>query len=460
MDRNLHYNVVVIGGGPAGAVAAIAAARQGVKVLLVEQNGYLGGMLTGAGVGPQMTFHAGNTQVVRGIPDEIISRLQELGLSPGHMEDFVGYASSVTPFDAEGMKLILETMAAEAGVQLLYHTVYTGCAVENGSITKVKLYSKSGFFDVTADVFLDCSADADLATHAGVSSVYGRESDNLAQPMTMNIKVTNVDREKVMAYVKSNQNDMLSTIPFDRLELIPRTGIQGAYAVIKSAKTKGEFDVDRDMVLCFETNNPGEFILNMSRIVRKSAIDPFQLTEAEMEGRRQAHLIVAFMRKYIPGFEYCRIVSTGPSIGIRESRKINGCYKLTAEDLLDNRMFSDAIAMGGYPIDIHSPDGAAMKHRFLKTGSWYSIPYRCLITNEVNNLIVAGRCISTTHEACAAIRVTPIVMAIGQAAGTAAAQSVLSGQFANQLDTEMLRKTLKKNGAFLEEYINDFTSPS
>ncbi len=457
MNTELHYNVVVIGGGPAGTVAAIAAARQGVTVLLVEQSGYLGGMLTGAGVGPQMTFHAGDTQVVRGIPDEIISRLQELGLSPGHMEDFVGYASSVTPFDVEGMKLILETMATEAGVQLLYHTVYTGCIVEDGILTKVKLYSKGGFFEVTADVFLDCSADADLATHAGVSSVYGRESDHLAQPMTMNVKVTNVDREKVMAYVKSNQNDMLSTIPFERLELIPRTGIQGAYAVIKSAKAKGEFDIDRDMVLCFETNNPGEFILNMSRIVRKSAIDPFQLTEAEIEGRRQAHLIVDFMRKHIPGFENCRIVSTGPSIGIRESRKINGCYKLTAEDLLDNRMFSDAIAMGGYPIDIHSPDGAAMKHRFLEKGSWYSIPYRALITDEVKNLIVAGRCISATHEACAAIRVTPIVMAIGQAAGTAAAQSVLSGQSANRLDTEMLRDTLKQKGVFLEEYINKCT---
>lgn len=457
MNTELHYNVVVIGGGPAGTVAAIAAARQGVTVLLVEQSGYLGGMLTGAGVGPQMTFHAGDTQVVRGIPDEIISRLQELGLSPGHMEDFVGYASSVTPFDVEGMKLILETMATEAGVQLLYHTVYTGCTVEDGILTKVKLYSKGGFFEVTADVFLDCSADADLATHAGVSSVYGRESDHLAQPMTMNIKVANVDREKVMAYVKSNQNDMLSTIPFERLELIPRTGIQGAYAVIKSAKAKGEFDIDRDMVLCFETNNPGEFILNMSRIVRKSAIDPFQLTEAEIEGRRQAHLIVDFMRKHIPGFENCRIVSTGPSIGIRESRKINGCYKLTAEDLLDNRMFSDAIAMGGYPIDIHSPDGAAMKHRFLEKGSWYSIPFRALITNEVKNLIVAGRCISATYEACAAIRVTPIVMAIGQAAGTAAAQSVLSGQSANRLDTEMLRDTLKQKGVFLEEYINKCT---
>lgn len=453
MENILHYNVVVIGGGPAGTVAAIAAARQGVSVLLVEQNGYLGGMLTCAGVGPQMTFHAGSTQVVRGIPDEIICRLQELGLSPGHMEDFVGYASSITPFDAEGMKLILETLALESGVQLLYHTVYTGCTVEKGRITKVKLYSKNGFFDVTADVFLDCSADADLATHAGVSSVYGRDSDNLAQPMTMNIKVANVDREEVTAFVKSNQNDMLATIPFDHLDQIPRTGIQGAYSLIKAAKANGEFDVDRDMVLCFETNNPGEFILNMSRVIRKSAVDPFQLTEAEIEGRKQAHQIVAFMRNHIPGFKNCLIVSTGPNIGIRESRKINGCYKLTAEDLLDNRMFSDAIAMGGYPIDIHSPDGATMKHRFLKPGSWYSVPYRSLIVNEVENLIVAGRCISTTHEACAAIRVTPIVMAIGQAAGTAAAQSVLSSQPANTLDTDILRDTLKKNDAFLEEYI-------
>lgn len=453
MENILHYNVVVIGGGPAGTVAAIASARQGVSVLLVEQNGYLGGMLTCAGVGPQMTFHAGSTQIVRGIPDEIICRLQELGLSPGHMEDFVGYASSITPFDAEGMKLILETLALESGVQLLYHTVYTGCTVEKGRITKVKLYSKNGFFDVTADVFLDCSADADLATHAGVSSVYGRDSDNLAQPMTMNIKVANVDREEVTAFVKSNQNDMLATIPFDHLDQIPRTGIQGAYSLIKAAKANGEFDVDRDMVLCFETNNPGEFILNMSRVVRKSAVDPFQLTEAEIEGRKQAHQIVAFMRNHIPGFKNCLIVSTGPNIGIRESRKINGCYKLTAEDLLDNRMFSDAIAMGGYPIDIHSPDGATMKHRFLKPGSWYSVPYRSLIVNEVENLIVAGRCISTTHEACAAIRVTPIVMAIGQAAGTAAAQSVLSSQPANTLDTDILRDTLKKNDAFLEEYI-------
>lgn len=452
MMRDLNYDVVVIGGGPAGAVAAIAAARQGAKTLLVEQYGYLGGMLTVAGVGPQMTFHAGKTQVVRGIADEIISRLKEMELSPGHMEDCVGYASSITPFDAEGMKYILETMALEAGVRLLYHTVFTGCAVEEGKITSVNLYSKNGFFTVTAKVFLDCSADADLATRAGATAIYGRESDNLAQPMTMNVKVSGVDRDRMIAYVQECRGDMLATVPFDDLAELPRTGIQGSYSLIIKAKEAGEFPIDRNMVLCFETNTPGEFILNMSRVTYKSAVDPFDLTDAEIEGRRQARQIVAFMKKYIPGFEDCRLVSTGPHIGIRESRKINGKYKITAEDLLSNKMFPDAIAMGGYPIDIHSPDGAAMKHCFLTPGSWYSVPYGALVTNEVKNLIVAGRCISATHEACAAVRVTPIVMAIGQAAGTAAAQSAKSGEEANALDTDALRESLKAQGVFLEEY--------
>ena len=452
MKQNLTYDVVIIGGGPAGTVAAIASARCGAKTLLVEQNGYLGGMLTMAGTGPQMTFHAGSTQVVQGIAEEIVARLVKEGFSPGHMEDFVGYASSVTPFDAEGMKLILETMVKEAGADLLYHTVYTGCEWEDRKIRKVHLYGKQGFFDVSASVFIDASADADLATHAGIGSVYGREEDHLAQPMTMNIKVSNVNRDKMIEYIKNNSGDMLETIPFERLQLIPRSGMQGAYSVIRMAKEKGEFPIDRDMVLCFETNNPGEYILNMSRIIKKSALDSFDLTEAEIEGRKQAHAIVAFMRNYIPGFEHAVIVTTGPHIGIRESRKINGAYRLTASDLLENKMFEDAIAMGGYPIDIHSPDGGTMEHHYLKKGSWYSIPYRCLYTNELDNLLVAGRCISATHEACAAVRVTPILMAISEGAGTAAAIAAKQGIGVAAIDVAQLQNLLKDHGAFLESY--------
>ncbi|MBW4845601.1 MAG: FAD-dependent oxidoreductase [Lachnospiraceae bacterium] len=452
MKQNLTYDVVIIGGGPAGTVAAIASARCGAKTLLVEQNGYLGGMLTMAGTGPQMTFHAGSTQVVQGIAEEIVARLVKEGFSPGHMEDFVGYASSVTPFDAEGMKLILETMVKEAGADLLYHTVYTGCEWEDRKIRKVRLYGKQGFFDVSASVFIDASADADLATHAGIGSVYGREEDHLAQPMTMNIKVSNVNRDKMIEYIKNNSGDMLETIPFERLQLIPRSGMQGAYSIIRMAKEKGEFPIDRDMVLCFETNNPGEYILNMSRIIKKSALDSFDLTEAEIEGRKQAHAIVAFMRNYIPGFEHAVIVTTGPHIGIRESRKINGAYRLTASDLLENKMFEDAIAMGGYPIDIHSPDGGTMEHHYLKKGSWYSIPYRCLYTNELDNLLVAGRCISATHEACAAVRVTPILMAISEGAGTAAAIAAKQGIGVAAIDVAQLQNLLKDHGAFLEPY--------
>lgn len=450
MKQDLNYDVVIIGGGPAGTAAAIASARNGARTLLVEQNGCLGGMLTMAGTGPQMTFHAGSTQVVRGIAEEIVERLVKEGFSPGHMEDFVGYASSITPFDAEGMKLVLETMVRESGADLLYHTVYTGCEREGRKITGVHLYGKQGFFTVTGSVFIDASADGDLATHAGVESVYGREEDHLAQPMTMNIKVRNVDRERVIEYVKGHSDDMLSTIPFDRLELIPRSGVQGAYSVVRKAREAGEFPIDRDMVLCFETNNLGEYILNMSRIVKRSAVDSFDLTEAEIEGRRQAHIIVNFMKKYIPGFEQAVIVSTGPHIGVRESRKINGVYKLTATDLLQNKMFEDAIAMGGYPIDIHSPDGGTMEHHYLKEGSWYSIPYRCLYTNELDNLLVTGRCMSATHEACAAVRVTPILMAISEGAGTAAALAAGQGISVAAIDVVQLRETLKAGGAFLE----------
>lgn len=452
MEKSLDYDVVVVGGGPAGSVAAIAAARHGAHVLLVEQYGYLGGMLTAGGVGPQMTYHAGDTQVVRGIAQEIVDRMVEAGMSPGHMTDFVGYASSVTPFDAEGLKVVLEQMALEAGVELLYHTIYTGCEVEDGSVRSLRLFSEGGFFTVRGRVVIDASADADVATDAGVPSCYGRPSDHLAQPMTMNLRVGGVDRDELIAYVQNERDDMLATVPFDELRVIPRSGVQGAYSKIRAARETGELTIDRDQVLCFETNTLGEYIVNMSRVVKESSVDPFGLTRAEVEGRRQAWEIFHFLQRHIPGFEQSHVVSTGPNIGVRESRKIEGAYTLTADDLIGNVMFDDAIAMGGYPIDVHSPDGAATTHRFLKPGSWYSIPYRVTYAPQVKNLLVAGRCVSATHEALAAIRVTPIVQAVAQAVGTAAALAATGNVPVSEVDVDALRSTLVADGAFLKPY--------
>jgi hypothetical protein len=451
MNGKLAYDVIIIGGGPAGAMAAIAAGRNGARTLLVEQYGYLGGMLTAGGTGPQMTYHAGDVQVVEGIPGELIRRMQQEGFSPGHMEDFAGYTYTVTPFDAEGLKLVLEKMVLEAEADLLYHTVYTGCELNGGSISKVKLYAKNGFFDASASVYIDASADADLAVHAGVSTVFGRESDNMAQPMTMNMKVYGVDRERLIKFVQDHRADMLPTIPFDRLEIIPRTGLQGGYSVIQKAKDEGRFHVDRAHFLCFETNNPGEFIINMSRIIKRSAVDAVDLTAAEIEGRKQCFEILAVLRHDVPGFENCKLLSIGPNIGVRESRKINGVYKLTADDLLSNTMFDDAVAMAGYPIDIHPVDGKEVTYRELKKGSWYSFPYRSMITAEIKNLIVSGRCVSVTHEALGTIRVTPMVMALGQAAGTAAALARNDGDVKN-INIKTLRETLIKDGAFLKPW--------
>ena len=447
-----NFDLIVIGGGPAGAMAAIAAGRNGAKTLLVEQCGCLGGALTSCGTGPQMTFHAGKRQVIEGMPGEFVRRMVKEGFSPGHMEDFVGYASSVTPFDAEGMKLVLENMVLESGAELLYHTVYTGCYAQDGKISAVKLFSKNGFFDASAKIYVDASADADLAVHAGVSAQFGREQDGLAQPMTMNMKLYNVDREKVIDYILRDKDDMLHTIPFERLREIPRTGLQGGYSIVQKAKDAGKFTIDRNQLLCFETNNCGEFIVNMSRIIKKSGVDPFDLSAAEIEGRRQCFELFRFLRENIPGFENSVIHSTGPNIGIRESRRIHGVYTLTAEDLLANVMFDDAVAMAGYPIDIHSPDGGQTNHAFLKAGSWYSVPYRSLISREIQNMIVAGRCLSASHEALAAVRVTPLVMAMGQAAGTAAALAAKTGTAVQDIDIRALRETLMKDGAFLEPY--------
>jgi len=449
--KKLSYDVVVIGGGPAGTVAAIASARGGAKTILIEQNGYLGGALTACGTGPQMTYHAGKKQVVCGIPQEMEAEMVCRGFSTGHIPDAVGFCSSTTAFDPEGMKIVWEDMAQEAGVVLMYHTVFTGCTVENGKISSATVYTKGGFYELSAGVFIDASADADLATAAGVTSVYGREEDHLAQPMTMNFHVYGVDRDKVCDYVLNNLDDMARYTPRNLREL-PHYDISGAFSRVQAAKDAGEFHIDRDTVLCFETNTQGEYVVNMTRIPKHSAVDPFELTAAEIEGRKQVQEVLHFLRNYIPGFEHCQLAFSGPNIGIRESRKIDGVYKLTAEDLTDNVMFPDAIAMGGYPIDVHSPDGGNTVHKFLKPGSWYSIPYRSLIADKIENLVVAGRCLSATHVACSAVRVTPVLMGIAQAAGTAAAQSITTGQPANKLDTDQLRTTLKANGAFLDEY--------
>ena len=458
-EASADYDVVIIGGGVSGSVSAIAAARCGSRVLLVEEHGFLGGSLTAMGVGPMMSFHnSAGRQVVRGIPDEIIGRLKARGASLGHIADTTTYCSTVTPFDSEELKIELETMIDEAGAQLLYHTQLAAAEVVDGRITQVVLCNKAGLAAVRAKVFVDATGDGDLAVRAGAPFVFGREDDGAAQPMTMNLKLANVDTEVVRAYALANPGDFLwhphgPEEGLRRLRHSPRLSLAGFLGAWCAARQRGEMDVPRDHVLFFETPVPGVVVVNTSRVVGLDATDPFQLSRAEMIGRRQCLQIYQFLRAHAPGFAQAVRMDTAAKIGVRETRHIKGHYLLTTEDVIGGRAFDDAVALGGYPIDIHSPGSETTTTIHLKADTAYQIPLRCLLVGRPENLIVVGRCISATHEAAAAIRVTPIAMAIGQAGGVTAAEAARRSVTPEQVPFAAIRERLLAQGAQLPEAI-------
>lgn len=451
MESMQKYDVVVMGGGISGAMAAVAASSSGARTLIVESHGFLGGTLTANGVGPMMTFHAGEKLAIQGFTDQLIERLKRLGKSPGHIFDTVGFTYSVTPFDAEAMKHELELMVTESGGEILYHTMLAGVKTENGRIVSITVCNKSGLSEIEGTVFIDGTGDGDLSVGAGAEFTKGRESDGAMQPMTLKMKMYNVDIPKVKEYIHAHPEDFpLYNGDTSIIEKAPRLSVGGFDSLFKEAKAKGEISIPRENILFFETNNPGEVIMNTTRILGHDATDAMSLSRAEMVGRKQCRELELFVRKYIPGFENAVVESTGPNIGVRGSRQIKGVYTLTAEDLMEQRLFEDAIAHSGYPIDIHSPDGEGTKHQKLEWGGMYSIPYSCMITESVRNLIVIGRCISATFEAQAAMRTTPTTGAIGHAGGVAAALAAKNGIDVQDVNIKEVQQLLKEQGAYLE----------
>lgn len=444
-----QYDIIVVGGGISGAMAAIAAARCGGAVLVVEQYGFLGGMLTAAGVGPMMTFHAGEEQVIQGLTGELIERLVARGKSPGHIFDTTGYTYTVTPFDAEAMKQELEAMLLDAGGELLFHTMMADASVEGGIVTGITVCNKGGLSDLTAKVYVDATGDADLAFRAGVECTKGRACDNVCQPMTMNMRMVNVEIEAIKQYVHEHPEEFPGLKgDASMVNRAPRLSLGGFVSHVVEAEAHGDLSFKRGSVLFFETNTTGEVIVNMSRMLGFDATDPKSLSWAEVEGRRQVREIEAFLRARVPGFQNAVLVSSGPAVGVRSSRQIKGMYTLTVEDVLSSRIFDDAIAHSGYPVDIHNPDmGVEYKH--LCSGEIYSIPYRCLVNARVCNLVTVGRCISATFEAQSAIRITPTVGAIGHAGGVAAYLVARDNVAAVNISIGELQEVLKRQGAYL-----------
>jgi hypothetical protein len=440
------YDIVVVGGGPAGINAAIAAGRKKKKVLLIERHGFLGGMSTIASVYPWMTFHTENgTQVIKGIAEEIVQKLKDRGASPGHLRDTCGFVYSVTPYDPEVYKVLAVELLQDAGVDLLVHSFVDHLTVENDRITAIEITSKSGRMKIQAEQFIDASGDADLAFLSGAPTLKGRDGDQKTQPLTMKFRMRGVDLDKIKEHMLNHQDNFFKKTPFDELPDLPLTAVQGFYKEWKEAK----LPINRDQVLFFAGPAKDEVLVNMTRVQDLDGTRIEDLTKAEFEGRKQVLMIADFLVKWIPGFEEASISSTGAQIGIRESRRIEGEYILTKEDVTAGKAFEDVISKSGYPIDIHAPSGNGMEIAWVEGDGSFDIPYRTLVPKKINNLLVAGRCISTTHEALATTRLTPSAMAVGQAAGTAASLALETKCSPREIDVKRLQEMLVEDGMVL-----------
>ncbi|MBE7033714.1 MAG: FAD-dependent oxidoreductase [Ruminococcaceae bacterium] len=453
IDAKKEFNteVLVIGGGPAGVCAAISAARMGVKTLLVEQGGFSGGMATRGLVGPFMTCYdaEGKEMIIRGIFEEIVDRMVERGYAIHPSEVMGGTAFTswikighdhVTPFEAEGLKLILDEMLQEANVSILYHTSFLQPVIEQDTIKGAYVSSKAGIQLINAKVIIDCTGDGDVAARSGVPFEMGNEELGLIQPATMFYHISNVDSDKVEADIQANINN------FYRKDGV---NYRSLHWRVSEARENGDWTLDRVSIGLFRMPKKDEWCVNTSRIMGVDSTDNESLTKAEIEGRKQADEITRFFRKYVPGCEDARIKSTASHVGIRESRHIAGEYRLTADDLLQAKVPYDTVFIAANSVDVHGRFGPKSNEYVPISGKYYGVPYRSLVPKKIENLLIAGRCVSADSTAAGAIRVMPPCMAMGQAAGTAAALTVKSNCTVRECDVKLLQNTLVENGACL-----------
>jgi hypothetical protein len=451
-DDLMQTDVLVCGGGPAGVCAAIAAARNGAGVLLVERGNCLGGMATRGLVGPFMTCYdkSGTTQIIRGLFGEIVERLVARGGAIHPREVFGGTAFTswikvghdhCTPFEPEALQLLLDEMCAEAGVKVLFHADFAEPLQDGARIVGARLFTKAGMRDVRAKVVIDATGDADVAFRAGAPTEFGDEASGRVQPASMFFRIGNCDLAAITADIEAHKND------FYRKDGVNYRSLHWRVA---EARAAGDWTLDRVSIGLFRGVKEDEWSINTSRIMGVDSTNPESWSAAEAEGRRQVDQIFRFFKKYVPGCANARLLCSGSTLGIRESRRIVGEYRLTAEDCIEGRVPEDSILLASNSVDVHGRFGP-MSNEYvpIKNGNWYGVPYRSLVPLKVDNLLVAGRCLSADAEAAGAVRVMPPSMAMGEAAGTAAALCARGGTAPRNLDPAMLAASLKAQGAFL-----------
>jgi len=367
-------------------------------------------------VHPFMPFHErGSGRLASGgLFLELLHRIHEVGgsdrpESSWYMEEF--------------MKLVLDRMVKEAGVKVLFHALLTDVDYAAGEVKSITVGTVSGNMKIRAKYFIDATGNGDLSAFAGLPYKLGRDEDSLCQPMTLNFRLTNVDWSR-----------------------IDRESMQALY---KQFRAEGKIRNPRENILIFRMPIGNIMHLNTTRIVGKNPVDVFEYGESEMEAREQVYEMYRFMKDNIPGLEDCGLIMSAPELGIRESRRICGEYEITEEDLVETRKFDDRIARGTYDIDIHNPAGTGTYIRHIPDNDYYTIPYRAIVPKDTKNILVAGRPISSTHEAHSSFRIMPITTCIGEAAGAACALAAKKDCGTMDISVKELQDLLTGYGALV-----------
>lgn len=442
-DVRKETDVLVIGGGPSGIMAALAAAEDGLNVMLIESRSFVGGNMT---IGlPILGFlgQKGN-QIIKGLPQKLIDRLKAVQASSEHRP--CPLHMSLTLVEPEAVKTVALQMLVESKVEILFYTFCAGVVMEGDELKGVIIESKAGREVILAKTIVDCSGDADIAYRAGVPCEYGNEQGGV-QPPTLMFCLGGVDTDKLRTSIAEEPRTYLTDfIPSEYFGQNNQFVLVGLRNQLNKAREAG-LDITVERTILITGLRKGEVWVNMTRVNGVNGTDPGSLTYGEIEGRKQIHDIQKYLIDYVPGFENAYFLKTAPFLGIRETRRIQGQYTMTREDILTCRLFDDAIAVASYPLDIHHPQGGGCTLEWC--GDCYDIPYRSLIPQKVKNLIVAGRCISATHEAMSAIRVMAPCMAMGEAAGRAAKMAIRQGIQPADIDVKSLQQELLEKGAYL-----------
>lgn len=429
----MKVDVVVAGGGPAGVAAAVASARMGADTILIEHEGYLGGMGTKGGVPAYGPFFDEGDPVIGGIGLEILNTLKKNDMIPKQAPKTKWYA-----IDSERLKLVLDDITTDSNVKLLFHTDVIGVKCENGHIKNVECFNKSGRFNIEANIFIDCTGDGDLAVMAGAEYEYGDREGNV-QAATLCFKVANFDTGRFLTYMNEEGEDGNLSKASER------------------ARANGEFIEHETKVGGIALYADGTATFNFGHVFNVKPLEIFGLSNAEIEGRRLLPKLLGFVNKYVPGGENAYIAQSGPSIGIRETRRIKGLAHTDENDYYSRAHHTDGIAIYHYPIDIHtatpknkSADEENYHNSRYNHGEYYDVPYGCLLPQKLDNVLVAGRCISTDRAMNASIRIMPICFATGEAAGTAAAMCIKEQTMPKDVDTDSLRMHLASNRCIIK----------